>query len=199
MANFDYTNVSASLTAANTTETNILETWLQADAEQLATDAGNTDVTGPDMVIDDDAVFIELLAQAEIASVFDLSALSAPLQTDAADVLAKVNAEIMSIKNSAAFLALADTVGPVYAVASQAELESLMGVLAIGDSIVSFGANTIGATTRKAIQKLNNRDTAYILTEAGVADVTGQIYDVADQPETDAIEAQFFAMIKKKK
>jgi len=110
-----------------------------------------------------------------------------------------MNSQEWEAMNLSAGLFLADTVGPTYAIASAAELANILTVAAEGMSIINYGATTVDAETRAATQKLNNRDTAYILTEAGNADVTGTIYDVADQAEADAIIERFFGMIKKKK
>jgi len=199
MANFVFNNVTTSLVTNNTTKNDILETWLAADCDALAASVGNTDVDTPDIELDDDDTYLALLAQAEADSVYDISALAAPLQTDAAYAFEKMNSQEWEAMNLSAGLFLADTVGPTYAIASAAELANILTVAAEGMSIINYGAATVDAETRAATQKLNNRDTAYILTEAGNADVTGTIYDVADQAEADAILARFFGMIKKKK
>jgi len=199
MANFVFNNVTTSLVTNNTTKNDILETWLAADCDALAASVGNTDVDTPDIELDDDDTYLALLAQAEADSVYDISALAAPLQTDAAYAFEKMNSQEWEAMNLSAGLFLADTVGPTYAIASAAELANILTVAAEGMSIINYGATTVDAETRAATQKLNNRDTAYILTEAGNADVTGTIYDVADQAEADAIIERFFGMIKKKK
>lgn len=199
MANFIFNNVTGSLVTANGSKNAILETWLAADCDALAASVGNTDVDTPDIELDDDDTYLALLAQAEADSVYDISALPAPIQTDAAYALEELNSQEWEAMDLSAFLTLADKVGPTYAVASQAELDALLPVAAPGFSIINYGAVTLDAVTRAATQKLNDRDTAYILAEAGNADVTGEIYDVADQAEADAIINRFFAMIKKKK
>ena len=199
MANFVFNNVTASLVTANSSKNAILETWLAADCDALAASVGNTDVDTPDIELDDDDTYLALLAQAEADSVYDISALAAPLQTDAAYALEEMNSQEWEAMNATAGLFLADTVGPTYAIAGQTELDNTLTAAAVGMSVINYGAATVDAVTRAATQKLNNRDTAYILTESGNADVTGTIYDVADQAEADAILARFFGMIKKKK
>jgi len=201
-SDFDFTAVTASLITANQSTITAVQGWATADAEQLATDAGWADTTTPCVCADDDD-FLFLMVNADASTVFSYSALSAPFKTSAAQAIAEVDAYSATLsvsgRETLAGLVLADDTGPDLAVASEVEFGNLLAICAPNSSVIDFGSFTVDASVLIGIQRLNTRDTAYILTEAGASDVTGPIYDVADQDEADAIVEAFFAMVKKKK
>ncbi len=200
---FDYSQVSAVYITANGAATLVLDDYTDADATAVATAAGLADAANPAaIVVADNQEFFDLLATAEEMTYFDVSGLPSGFQADITLALRQANLYgDMVLKDAAANVVLSDKKGPSYVIASEAEFILLMAfVYPDGDfSVVEFGSLDIADDTRAAINGLSNEDTATILTMAGVADTTGNRYSVASQAECDAIVAQYFSLIKKKK
>ena len=197
---FDFSQVSATYLTRYGTDVGVLDDYSDADAEAVATAAGLVNAANPDIVVVDDTEFVKLLEKAFEMTYFDVSGIPSNFQKDIVLALRKANNwGTLSLVDGAANVALADKVGPRYVVASTVEFVLLMAFIDPSFSVVEFGSYTIADDTRAAVNGLSDKDTKQVLTLAGVADTTGNRYNVASQAECDAIVAQYFSLLKKKK
>jgi len=197
---FDFSQVSATYLTRYGTDITVLDEYSDVDAAAVATAAGLTNAANPDIELVDDQELVDLIEKAFEMTYFDVSGLPSGFQEDITLALRKANNwGTLSLVDGATTIALADKVGPVYVVASEVEFVLLMAFIDPSFSVVEFGSYTIADDTRAAINGLSDKDTKQVLTLAGVADTTGNRYNVASQAECDAIVAQYFSLLKKKK